>query len=89
MIRLHILCSLNSIYAAINPLPDDKMLNWFKLKQTVDDILKCIYNGKYVAYKVENIARKREIACYKQFLLFSQCFLQLYVFNASKCSIVW
>ena len=25
-----------------NPLPDDKMLDWSKLKQIVDDILKCI-----------------------------------------------
>ena len=24
------------------PLPDDKILEWSKLKQTVDDILKCI-----------------------------------------------
>ena len=35
--------------------------------------------------RVENIGRKREIACYKQFLLFSQCFPQLYIFSASKC----
>ena len=33
--------------------------------------------------------RKGEIACYKQFLLFSQCFPQLYIFSASKCGIVW
>ena len=26
----------------INPLPDDKILDWSKLKQIVDDILKCI-----------------------------------------------
>ena len=25
-----------------NPLPDDKILDWFKLKQIADDILKCI-----------------------------------------------
>ena len=25
-----------------NPFPDDKILNWFKLKQIADDILKCI-----------------------------------------------
>ena len=37
---------------------------------------------------VENIVRKGEIACYKQFLLFSQCFPQLYIFSASKCGIV-
>ena len=26
----------------VNPLPDDKMFDWFKLKQITDDILKCI-----------------------------------------------
>ena len=29
--------------------------------------------------RVENIVRKGEIACYKQFLFFSLCFLQLYM----------
>ena len=28
------------------PLPDDKILDWSKLKQIPDDILKCIYNEK-------------------------------------------
>ena len=39
--------------------------------------------------RIENIVRKEEIAGYKQFLLFSQCFPQLYIFSASKCDIVW
>ena len=26
----------------VNPLPDDKFLDWSKLKQVADDILKCI-----------------------------------------------
>ena len=26
----------------INPLPDDKILDWFKLKQIADNILQCI-----------------------------------------------
>ena len=43
---------------------------------------------KKKSYRVENIVRKREITCYKQFLLFSQYFPQLYSFNASKCGIV-
>ena len=34
-------------------------------------------------YRVENIVRKGKIAYYKQFLSFSQCFLQLYIFSAS------
>ena len=33
---------------------------------------------KKVSYRVENIVRKAEIACYQQFLIFSQCFPQLY-----------
>ena len=33
--------------------------------------------------------RKEEIACHKQFLLFSQPFPQLYIFSASKCCSVW
>ena len=42
-----------------------------------------------VPYTLENTVRKGEIACYKQFLLFSQFFPQLYIFSASKCGIVW
>ena len=38
---------------------------------------------------LKNIVRKGEIACYKQFLLFSQCFLQVYILSASKSGIVW
>ena len=32
---------------------------------------------------------ENEVLVYKQFLLFSPCFPQLYNFNASKCGIVW
>ena len=28
-------------YTCLNPLPDDKTLDWSKLKQLADDILKC------------------------------------------------
>ena len=41
-----------------------------------------------MSYRVENIVREGEIACYKQFLLFSQRFPQLYIFRASKSGIV-
>ena len=74
---------------SVNPLPDDKILDWFISKQIADDILNCISNGKLEPYRVENIVRKGERACYKQFLIFSQCFPQLYLFSVSKCGIVW
>ena len=35
------------------------------------------------------MVRKGEIACYKQFLPFSQCFPQLCILSATKCGIVW
>ena len=38
--------------------------------------------------RVENIVRKGDIACNKKFLLFSQCFPQLYIFSGSKHGIV-
>ena len=31
-----------SACGGINPLPDNKILDWSKLKQIADDILKCI-----------------------------------------------
>ena len=74
---------------SINPLPDNKLLDWSKLKQIADDILNCIQNENEVLYRVENIMRKGEIACEKQFLLYSQCFPQLYIFSVSRCRIVW
>ena len=30
------------VYSCFNPLPSDKVLDWAKLKQIADDILKCI-----------------------------------------------
>ena len=72
----------------INPLLDDKLLEWYNLKQIAGDI-STFKMKKKVPYRVENIVRKGEIACTKQFLLFSQCFPQLYIFIASKCGIVW
>ena len=79
--------SVNQYGLLFIPLPDDKILDWSKLKQIPDDVLKYIQNEKQVLYKVENIVRKGEIACFKQFLLFSQCFSQLYITCASKCGI--
>ena len=38
----------------------------------------CMWNEKSVSFRVENIVRKGETAFYKQFLLFSQCFSQLW-----------
>ena len=84
-----VLLNYFSFELTLHSLPDDKIVDWYKLKQFADNTLKCISNEKHVPYRVENIVRKREIACYKQFLLFSQCFPQLYILGASKCGILW
>ena len=38
-------------------------------------------------YRVEKILSKGEIASYKQFLLFSQCFQQLYISSESNVAL--
>ena len=35
-----------AVWERVNSLPDDKILDWSKLKQIADDILKCIYSEK-------------------------------------------
>ena len=47
-----------------NPLPDDKIVDWSKLKQIAEDILRYILHEKQVPYRVESIVKKGEIACY-------------------------
>ena len=37
---------IDHFHKCFNPLPDDKVIDWSKLKQIADDILKCIYNEK-------------------------------------------
>ena len=53
------------VWEWVNQLPDEKILDWSKLKKIADDILKCIESEKQLSYRVENIVRKGEIASYK------------------------
>ena len=55
-------------------LPNDKFLDWSKLKAFADDKLNLAEKLKFVLERVENIVRKGENAGYRHFLLFSQCF---------------
>ena len=57
-----------------NPLPDDKILDWSKLKQFADDNFKFDENNRKFSKRVESTVGKGEIAHYEQFLLFPQCF---------------
>ena len=57
-----------------NPFPNDKILDWSKLKEFADDNFEFDENGGKFSERVENTVGKGEIAPYKQFLLFPQCF---------------
>ena len=72
-----------------NPLPDNKILDSSKLKEFADNNFKFDENGRKLPKRVENTVGKGEIACYKQFLLFPQCFQKACFPGASKGVIVW
>ena len=57
-----------------NSLPNDKILDWSKLKAFADDILNVNQKLKFNLGKVENIVGKGENAGYQHFLLFPECF---------------
>ena len=63
-------------YIELNPLPDDKILDRSKLKQSADNSFKYDENSRKFSKQVENTVGKGEIARYEQFLLFPQCFQQ-------------
>ena len=46
----------------------------FQIKEFADNNFKFDENGGYFSERVENVVRKGEIACYKQFLLFQHSF---------------
>ena len=54
--------------------PKRQILDRSKLKQFADDNFKFDENGRNFYKWVENTVGKEEIARYKQFLLFPQCF---------------
>ena len=73
----------------LNLLPDDKILDWSKLKDFADNNFKFYENGRKLSKQVENTVGKGEIACYEQFLLFPPCLQKACFQGASKGVIVW
>ena len=74
---------------SFNPLPQDKILDWSKLKQFADNNFKFDENSRKFSKQVENTVGKGEIARYEQFLLFPQCFQKACFPGESKGVIVW
>ena len=56
------------------PFPKQQILDSSKLKEFADDNFTFDENGRKFSKMLENTVRKGEIARYKQFLLFLQCF---------------
>ena len=73
----------------VNPLPDLKILNWSKLKQSADDNFEFDVNSRKFSKLVENTEGKGEIAPHEQYLLFPQCFQKACFPGESKGVIVW
>ena len=76
-------------FCRINPLPDNKILDRSKLKQSADDKSEFDVNFRKFSKLVENTVGKGEIARYKQFLLYPQCFQMASFPGVSKGVIVW
>ena len=58
----------------ITSLPNEKILDWSKLKAFADDKINVNQKLKFNMGKVENIVENGENAGYQHFLLFPQCF---------------
>ena len=71
------------------PITRRQILDSSKLKEFADDNFKFDENERKLSKQIENTVEKGEIACYKQFLLFPQCFQKACFPEASKGVIVW
>ena len=59
---------------AINSLPNNKILDWSKLKALADDKINVAQKLKFVSGRIENIVGKGENVGYQHFLLFPTMF---------------
>ena len=62
------------VVICIEPFPKQQILDSSKMEEFADDNFEFNENGRKFSKRVENTEGKGEIACYKQFLLFPQCF---------------
>ena len=68
----------------LNSLPNDKILDWSKLKALADDKINVVQKLKFVGGRVENIVGKGENAGYQHFLLSPQCFQKSFILGVVK-----
>ena len=70
-----------------NPLPDNKISKWSKLKAFADNKLNATQDIKVVFHRIENIVGKEENAGYQHFLLFPRCFQKAFPPICQKSSL--
>ena len=87
--KLSAVCPLPSTFCITSKIILILNLDSSKLKEFADDNFRFDENGIKLSKWVENTVGKGEIACYKQFLLFSQCFQKACFPQVSKGVIVW
>ena len=69
--------------------PKQQILDSLKRKEFADDNFKFHVNVRKFSKWVENNLGKGEIACYKQFLPFPQCFQKICTIDILKPGLVW
>ena len=69
---------------SFNSLPNDKFLDWSKLKAFADDKMNVRRNFKLVLGREENIVGNGENAGYQYFLIFPQCFQKCFFCRVVK-----
>ena len=72
-----------------NSLPNDKILDWSKLKAFADDKFDVVKMMISIFDGLENSVEKGENAGYQHFLLFLQSFPKPSSFGSLKVGIVW
>ena len=77
------------IVKGLNSLPNNKILDWSKLKAFGDEKFIMVKMMISLCDMVENIVGKGENAAYQHFLLFPQHFEKLSVSGSLKVGIVW
>ena len=71
----------------MNSLPNDKILDYFKLRAFADDKIRVLRMMIFVFDRVRNIAGKGENAGYQHFLLSPRCFQRVFTqgFKSQDC----
>ena len=76
-------------FLTFNSLPNDKFIDWSKLKDLADNKINATEKLKFLLGRVENIVGKGENAGHQHFLLFLQCFQKASLPGSLKVGIVW